>query len=109
MGRGGAFATPDDQGPYDTSTQHALAKAICDGCINGYFVENQSIDLDQSDVTNALLHESGIYERTHRHSKYKKRNFLEWVSIHYTPNQPETATKKLKQETYQHSGFQKKP
>ena len=100
MGRGGAYAYADDQGSYDSSIQHSLAKAICDGCMKRIFMKNQSIDLDQSEVTKALLHESGIYERTHRHSRYKKKNFLEWVSIHYASvsplHSPDVTLKKLK-------------
>jgi len=93
MGRGGQPAFPDDQGPLETSIQHALAKAICDGCMNKIFMKNQAIDLDQFEVKNALLHESGIYDRTHRHSKYKKKKFLEWVSLHH-PSKQETSSNK---------------
>ena len=98
MGRGGENAKPDDQGPYDTSIQHSIAKAVVTGCMKGIFKNGHEIDINQSDVTKALLHESGIYERNHRHSKFKRKDLKEWVSIHHpSPSlQPVVIVKKKK-------------
>jgi len=103
MGRGGEYASPDDQGHDDTSTQHSLSKAVVDGFMRKIFVQDQEIDFDQSKVVKALLHESGRYDRSHRHSKYKKKEFSEWVSIHYPSpkkieEEPEKKIEKIEEE-----------